>query len=330
MSCSALRQKLAPPGPFASSEQARQRDRIKGLKCRPNPLLLGLLDKLPVQVAAAGSAAVFRSLVGLLGYDLPPIRSKKLFSAESFGHRHSFFSGSGPSGGIPGCPEHETRPPLDDRKDREMKKLAFVLVSLLASTAAGAQTPKYPPLSEFMMPQEAEIALARSAAPDNVSSRATIKIFTTSGFKVAVEGDNGFVCIVLRGWAAPTYGPAQFRDYVYVADLRAPICFDPVSARTMMPYYELRHKLGMEGKGPDEIARGIEAAYTKGELQRTDSASLAYMFSADMYLGPHLGHGLIYPHLMLFLPYYDNAMLGATSAVAAFPSCQTILELHSP
>jgi hypothetical protein len=102
-----------------------------------------------------------------------------------------------------------------------MKKLAFVLVPLLASAAAGAQTPKYPPLSEFMMPQEAEIALARSAAPDNVSSRASIKIFTTSGFKVAVEGDNGFVCTVLRGWAAPTYGPVQYRDYVYVADLRA-------------------------------------------------------------------------------------------------------------
>jgi hypothetical protein len=192
----------------------------------------------------------------------------------------------------------------------EMKQLALVLVSLLASAPAGAQTPKYPPLSEFMMAEEPEIALARSAAPDNVSSRATIKILTTSGFKVAVEGDNGFVCMVLRGWAAPTYGPAQFRDYVYVADLRAPICFDPVSARTMMPYYELRHKLGMEGKGPDEIARGIEAAYVKGELRRTDSASIAYMFSADMYLGPHLGHGLIYPHLMLFLPYYDNAMLG--------------------
>jgi hypothetical protein len=144
-----------------------------------------------------------------------------------------------------------------------MKKLAFVLVSLLASAPAGAQTPKYPPLSEFMMPQEAEIALARSAAPDNVSSRASIKIFTTSGFKVAVEGDNGFVCTVLRGWAAPTYGPVQFRDYVYVADLRAPICFDAVSARTMMPYYELRHKLGMEGKGPDEIARGIGEAYER-------------------------------------------------------------------
>ena len=85
-------------------------------------------------------------------------------------------------------------------------------------------------------------------------------------------------------------------------------------------HYENAHwKLGMEGKGPDEIARGIEAAYTKGELQRTDSASIAYMFSADMYLGPHLGHGLIYPHLMLFLPYYDNAMLGGNERRSGLP-----------
>jgi len=87
----------------------------------------------------------------------------------------------------------------------------------------------------------------------------------------------------------------------------------------MMPYYELRHKLGMEGKGPEEIARGIEAAYVKGALPKTDTASIAYMFSADMYLGPHLGHGLIYPHLMLFLPYYDNAKLGGNERRSGLP-----------
>ena len=200
-----------------------------------------------------------------------------------------------------------------------MNKLALALIALLVSVAAAAQTPKYPALSEYMMPQEAEIALARSAAPDHVSARATVRILTPAGFKVAVEGDNGFVCLVLRGWGAPTYKPVQFRDFVYIADLRAPICFDSVSARTMMPYYELRHKLGMEGKGPDEIARGIEAAYAKGELPRIENASIAYMFSADMYLGPHLGHGFIYPHIMLFLPYYDNAMLGGNERRSGLP-----------
>jgi len=209
--------------------------------------------------------------------------------------------------------------PFDDRKGAKMKTLACVLILLLASVTAEAQSPKYAPLSEYLMEPAAEIALARSAAPDNISGPATVKVLTPTGFKVAAEGRNGFVCLVLRGWGAPTYSPAPFRDYVYVADLRAPICFDSVSARTMMPYYELRHKLGMDGKGPDEIARGIEAAYARGELPKVDVGSIAYMFSADMYLGPHLGHGLIYPHLMLFLPYYDDAKLGGNERRSGLP-----------
>ena len=200
-----------------------------------------------------------------------------------------------------------------------MKKLAFVLVLLLAPVAAVAQGKKYPPLSEYLMDEAAEIALARSAAPDNVSGPAAVKVLTPQGFKVVVEGKNGFVCLVLRGWGAPTYSPPPLREYVYVADLRAPICFDAISSRTMMPYYELRHKLGMEGKSPDEITRGIEAAYAKGDLPSADTASIAYMFSSDQYLGPHLGHGFIYPHLMLFLPYYDNAKLGGNDRRSGLP-----------
>jgi hypothetical protein len=200
-----------------------------------------------------------------------------------------------------------------------MKAFAFASILLLASPVAMAEEKKYPPFADYMMEQGAEIALARSAAPDNVSGPATIKVLTPQGFKVAVEGQNGFICLVLRGWGAPTYSPPPLRDYVYVGDLRAPICFDAISSRTMMPYYELRHRLGMEGKGPDEIARGIEAAYAKGELPSVTTASIAYMFSADQYLGPHLGHGFIYPHLMVFLPYYDNARLGGNDRKSGLP-----------
>jgi hypothetical protein len=176
----------------------------------------------------------------------------------------------------------------------------------------------YPPLSEFMMPRDTEIALARSAGPEHIAARATVKVLTPTGFKAAVEGDNGFVCITMRGWAAPTYNPAQFRDFIYLGDLRSPICFDPIAARTVMPYYELRHKLGLEGKNTDEIAKGIEAAYAFGDLPKVE-ASIAYMLSADMYLGPHLGHGFIYPHIMLFLPYYTNAMLGGNERRSGLP-----------
>jgi len=81
-----------------------------------------------------------------------------------------------------------------------MKKPILMLILLLASldaSAAWAQSTKYPALSEYMMPRDAEVALAGSAAPRNISDRATIKVLTTSGFQVARDGDNGFVCIVM-------------------------------------------------------------------------------------------------------------------------------------
>src|SRR5262245_27945387 len=86
---------------------------------------------------------------------------------------------------------------------------------------------QYPPLRDYLMTQEAEIALASSAAPPNVTGKATIKVLTRSGYRIAREGQNGFVCMVLRGWSAPTFTPAPFRDLVYDPKVRAPICFNP-------------------------------------------------------------------------------------------------------
>ena len=201
--------------------------------------------------------------------------------------------------------------------------LIFLFLSLSAAAvwAQGPMSPplgpKYPPLNEYMMTQEAEISLARSAAPDNISAHAAVKILTASGYRVAVLGDNGFVCIVMRGWAAPTYTPASIRNLVYYAKLRAPICFDPVASRTVLPYYELRTKLGMQGKDPDAIARGVEAAYARGELPKREGVSFAYMWSANQNLGP--GIGAWRPHMMVFAPYYTNSMLGANPFGGSMP-----------
>ena len=188
-----------------------------------------------------------------------------------------------------------------------MAGLALLLGSMQAASVRG-QSAKYPPLSEYMMARDAEIALAKSAAPDNISGHATIKVLTASGFQAVHDGDNGFVCMVMRGWSAPTYTPAQFRDLVYDAKVRAPICFNPEASRTVLPYYELRSKLGMEGKTPDQIAEGVQAAYAKGELPKRDSVSFAYMWSADQNLASGIGHW--HPHMMVFAPYYDNSILG--------------------
>src|SRR5713101_4638380 len=193
----------------------------------------------------------------------------------------------------------------------KMKKLVLAFVLLLTSintTMVWAQNSKYPPLTEYLMAPDAEIALARSAAPDSVSARATVKILTASGFTVATQGDNGSVCMVMRGFSAPTYTPVQFRDLVYDPTVRAPICFTAVAARTVMPYYELRTKLGLEGRNPNEIAERVAVAYTRGELPKRDQVSFAYMWSARQNLAPGIGHW--HPHVMIFAPYYDNAMVG--------------------
>src|SRR5258705_313657 len=44
--------------------------------------------------------------------------------------------------------------------------LVMLFVSMQAASVHG-QSSKYPPLSEYMMTPEAEVALARSAAPEN-------------------------------------------------------------------------------------------------------------------------------------------------------------------
>ena len=192
-----------------------------------------------------------------------------------------------------------------------MRKLTVLVMYIFGGVGVPAVLPqggKHPPLTDYLMPRDAEVALAQSAAPANISGRATIKVLTQSGYVVDRKGENGFVCMVMRGWSAPTYTPEQFRDLVYDPTVRAPICFDPSAAETVMPYYELRSKLGMKGDAPDRIAQQLEAAYAHGELPRRDGVSFAYMWSAGQHLGPGIGHW--HPHMMVFSPYYKNAMLG--------------------
>ena len=176
---------------------------------------------------------------------------------------------------------------------------------------------EYAPLREYLMPRDAEVALATSAAPTSITRHATVRILTESGYQVAREGDNGFVCLVLRGWAAPTFSLAENRELVYYAPLRAPICYDPVASRTVLPYQVLRARLGMAGKNPDQIADGVQAAYAKGELPRIDGVASGYMFPADQDLGP--GAGAWRPHVMVFTPYYVNSMLGGNEFGGTLP-----------
>jgi hypothetical protein len=196
----------------------------------------------------------------------------------------------------------------------------LTLLSLIAEMGGAhvqAQTPSYPPFRDYAMPRDAELALARTAALPTITDHATLKILTQKGFEVAHEGSNGFTCVVMRGWSAPTYTPNQFLDFTYDATIRAPICFDPIASRTVLPYYELRSKLGMEGKTPNQITELVASAYASGALPKRPGVSFAYMWSAEQQLGQGIGHW--HPHVMIFAPGYTNDMVGGNAFGSVLP-----------
>ena len=73
-----------------------------------------------------------------------------------------------------------------------------VLVTLIASQAAAGQDAKQAytamaPVEQYLMERTAEIALARTAAPESVSRDADVRVLGRHGFETAIKGKNGFV-----------------------------------------------------------------------------------------------------------------------------------------
>ena len=93
-----------------------------------------------------------------------------------------------------------------------------------------ATYPSMAPLNQYLMDRGAEIALARSAAPESISGQAEIQVLGPHGYELAVKGTNGFVCVVERGWMAP-FDNADFWN----PKLRGPLCFNPAAARSVFP-----------------------------------------------------------------------------------------------
>lgn len=179
--------------------------------------------------------------------------------------------------------------------------LALVSVaqsSLFVSCQAQAKDP-YPamaPIAQYLMPdQNAEIALARTAAPKSISDSAEVLVLGRDGYTTAVKGSNGFVCMVQRGWS----GSTDFSDF-WNPKLRAPICFNPPAARSYGALIVLKTKWVLAGKSKTEIGHAVESAIDKKEIPSLEPAAMCYMMSKQQYLGDR-DKGWR-PHLMFFVP----------------------------
>jgi hypothetical protein len=189
--------------------------------------------------------------------------------------------------------------------------LSFTLISGLIGIEEGrAKAPKttYPDMAPFdqylMADRDAEVALARSAAPDAISGDAKILVLGRHGYETAVEGKNGFVCVVERGWMSPSDAPEFWNP-----KLRGPICFNPPAARSVLPTTYKRTEMVLAGRTKAEIVDGNKAAFEKGELPPLEPGAMSYMMSKGGYLTDDGGHNLA--HLMFYTPPLDGKVWGA-------------------
>jgi hypothetical protein len=186
----------------------------------------------------------------------------------------------------------------------------FALVAaLIASRPVAAQDAKQPypnmaPIEQYLMDREAEIALARSAAPDAISHDASVIVLTRHGYETAVEGKNGWVCWVGRGWMGMFDHPEFWNPKVRAAE-----CINPPAVRSVLPYAYKRTELLLAGHSKQEVIAAIKAAIDKKELPALEQGTVSYMMSKDSYLSDYGGHDA--PHMMFYETAEDGAAWGA-------------------
>ncbi|MGH9500615.1 MAG: hypothetical protein ACRD3L_15850 [Terriglobales bacterium] len=192
-----------------------------------------------------------------------------------------------------------------------IKSLALLVVFGMAHQAmaqdAAALYPKMAPVEQYLMDRTGEITLARSAAPESISRDATILVLRRQGYETAVQGKNGFVCMVGRAW-----GAAFDWDEFWNPKVKAADCMNPQAARSMLPIFYLRARMAMAGRSKAEMVAAVKAGYENKQLPALESGAMDYMMSKSSYLTDQGGHNL--PHLMFYTLVKDGKDWGSGAA----------------
>ena len=160
-----------------------------------------------------------------------------------------------------------------------------------SSTSQGSTTTQGPPL----MDRQKEIALALSACPPLVASKAAVYVLGRAGYIKVRDGENGFTTIVQHA----------------VPNSQDPQCMDAEGTRTFLPRYLKVAEWRAQGKSTDEIKLLVADAFAKGIFQPPAKPGIDYMLSTEN-LTPNAKGEVIHfpPHVMFYAPYLTNAELG--------------------
>ncbi len=173
-----------------------------------------------------------------------------------------------------------------------------MLVGALAVLGAGAA----PADAQTKLDRDREIRLAMSAGPPAISRDADVWVFGPRGFEKAIEGSNGYGCMVIRSANDP--------------ELLAPHCFSPDAVETVVPGKLAEARLIAEGKSGEEVEATLLAAFDDGTLPLPSGDAHAYMMSSGQRLG---AAGQWKPHFMIYRPFATNDGLAGSIDDPRFP-----------
>jgi hypothetical protein len=202
----------------------------------------------------------------------------------------------------------------------------WIVVALAAVSIAAQRGSGQGPVDQYLMSDRgAEIALARSAAPDAISRDASVLVLGRQGYETAVKGTNGFVCLVERSWFAAVDSPEFWNPKI-----RSPDCLNPAAAHFELPVAYKKAALIMAGHSQAEVIDALGTMVRTKTMPALEPGAMTYMMSKSAYLTDSAGHN--FAHIMFFMPVADSAAWGAgfdNSPVISAPywSASTIPQL---
>jgi hypothetical protein len=204
---------------------------------------------------------------------------------------------------------------------------SLLIVASRQPVSAQTSYPQMGAVGPYMITdRNAEISLARSAAPKSISRNATVLVMGLHGYQTASAGTNGFVCLVERSWMSPFDSPEFWNPKI-----RGPICYNPPAARTILPYTFNRTTLALAGVTRLQMHARIAASLAHHQFPVPAAGAMSYMMSKSGYLGDAVAHW--YPHLMFHVRATSAANWGAdvngspvmyNSAYTDMPEAETI------
>lgn len=185
--------------------------------------------------------------------------------------------------------------------------LACLLLSVGAAAAEDSKAlyPSMAALAQYRLGSLAdEVAMAQSAAPASISGGARVLTLGEHGYETAIEGQNGFVCLVERSWANDI-GDAEFWN----PKIRAPMCLNAVAAQTVLPLYLERTEWVLAGTSRADMLARTKASIAANRYVIPGPGAMCYMMSKQGYLSDADSHW--HPHVMFFVGNSNGAAWGA-------------------